>query len=131
MRWMAVVAGIAFSLISGEGWARDALGGPAGWLAGLGLAVSPGFVYYSRYFIHEMGLVFFTAVAIWAAWRYVRRPGKRWAVVFGAAVGLMYATKETFVFNLLAMTAAWAGAEIWETRLARRRNEPSPGILSR
>src|SRR5690606_37415432 len=71
-------------------------------------AVSTAMVYYSRYYIHEMLLVLVTFVTFAACWRYACHPRAAWALVAGAGVGLMYATKETFVFALAAGAAAWA-----------------------
>jgi len=46
--------------------------------AAIFIAVSPAMVFYSRYFIHEMLLVFFTALTTGAGWRYVQaRSGLR------------------------------------------------------
>ena len=78
--------------------------GAVAWAA-LFTAVSPVFVYYSRYYIHELLLVFFTLLLLAAGWRYLETRRLRWALLAGAALGLMYATKETFVFNLVAMAA--------------------------
>ena len=63
-------------------------------------------VFYSRYFIHEMLLIFFTALAIGAGWRYTRTKRTRWAILSGVGLGLMFATKETFVLSMFAMTVA-------------------------
>jgi len=115
MRWVAVVASVGLVLVNGLFWGKGVLGVRAGWCGALGLAVSPAFVYYGRYFIHEMLLVLLTAVALGAGWRYVVRPGWGWAVLFGVAVGGMYATKETFVFNVLAMGVGGLGAAAWST----------------
>lgn len=83
--------------------------GRTGTLAAAGLtAVSPALVYFSRYYIHETLLVFFTALLGAALWRYSRRPGWGWAGLAGLALGLMHATKETFVFNVAALLAALA-----------------------
>jgi uncharacterized protein (TIGR03663 family) len=79
--------------------------GTLGWAA-LFLAISPAMVFYSRYFIHEMLLVFFSALALGAAWQYVQTHKGIWAAVTGASVGLMYATKETFVLSIVAATFA-------------------------
>jgi uncharacterized protein (TIGR03663 family) len=74
-------------------------------------AVSPMLVYYSRYFIMEVPLVFMTTLAIAAGWRYAvsRHPG--WMALLGAAVGLMHVAKETFLIQLiaavLALLATW------------------------
>ena len=50
----------------------DGLGRPALAWAAIFIAVSPAMVFYSRYFIHEMLLVFFTALTLGASWRYVQ-----------------------------------------------------------
>jgi uncharacterized protein (TIGR03663 family) len=78
----------------------DGLGRRGTAWAALFTAVSPAFVFYSRYFIHEMLLVFFTFLALGAGWRYWRSRQLGWALLSGAAVGLMFATKETFVLVL-------------------------------
>lgn len=74
--------------------------------AGLFTAVSPAMAFYSRYYIHEMLLVFFTFLAFGAGWRYWRSRKIGWAVLAGLGLGLMYATKETFVLSLAAATFA-------------------------
>jgi len=84
----------------------DGLGRPAVAWAAIFTAVSPAMVFYSRYFIHEMLLVFFTALTIGAGWRYSQTRSVRWAVVAGAGLGLMATTKETFVIALAAMGLA-------------------------
>jgi uncharacterized protein (TIGR03663 family) len=85
-----------------------ALSWPALAWSALFLAISPAMVFYSRYFIHEMLLVFFTALALGGGWRYAASRRAVWAVVTGAAIGLMFATKETFVITLAAMAVAGA-----------------------
>ena len=101
--------GLIFLLpLFGDGLGRHALA----W-AGLFTAVSPAMVFYSRYFIHEMLLVFFTALTLGAAWRYAQTRTARWAVVAGAAFGLMFATKETFVISLAAMGLAGIATAWW------------------
>jgi uncharacterized protein (TIGR03663 family) len=92
----------------------DGLGWPAIVWAAFFTAISPAMVFYSRYFIHEMLLVAFTALALGAAWRYNRKPSPLWALAFGVAIGLMYATKETFVITIAAMVLAFAATN-WRT----------------
>lgn len=82
---------------------RSGLGSHAIIWSALFIAISPAMVFYSRYFIHEMLLIFFTALAIGAGWRYTQTRSRFWAVTAGAALGLMFATKETFVLSLAAM----------------------------
>lgn len=86
----------------------DGLGRHALVWSALFTAISPAMVFYSRYFIHEMLLVFFTALTIGAGWRYAQSRSSGWAILCGAGVGLMFATKETFVLSIAAMTVALA-----------------------
>jgi len=82
--------------------------------AGLFTAVSPAFVYYSRYYIHEMPLVFFMFAALACGWRYRRSNHLAWAVACGVFLGLSYATKETWVLALSAAAgSAVLAATIW------------------
>jgi uncharacterized protein (TIGR03663 family) len=77
---------------------RRELGTAAYFWAGLFGALSPGLVYYSRYHIHEMFLVFFSALFLGSVWQWAKAPSLRWAVAVGALAGLTHATKETCVF---------------------------------
>jgi uncharacterized protein (TIGR03663 family) len=91
----------------------DGLGRQAMVWAAIFIAVSPAMVFYSRYFIHEMLLVFFSALTLGAGWRYFQTRLVRWAVVAGSGVGFMFATKETFVLNLAAMGLAGIATGWW------------------
>jgi len=85
---------------------KDGLPKGAMFWAALFLVISPAMVFYSRYFIHEMLLVFFSAQTIGAGWRYVQTREAVWATVAGGSVGFMYATKETFVLTVVAIVVA-------------------------
>ena len=98
----------------------DGLGRPALFWAAIFTAVSPAMVFYSRYFIHEILLVFFTGLTICAGWRYSQSRSSRWALVAGIGLGLMATTKETFVISLAAMGLAGI-ATIWGTLPAKGR----------
>lgn len=76
--------------------------------AGILIAFSPALVYYSRYYIQEMLLVFFTACFLGSLWQYHIRKTLRWMIFAGCFLGLMHATKETFVFSVAAAGAAAA-----------------------
>jgi uncharacterized protein (TIGR03663 family) len=95
-------------LLFTDGLGRHALA----WSA-LFLAISPAMVFYSRYFIHEMLLVFFTALLLGAGWRYTQSRSPGWAITAGAALGLMFATKETFVITVAAIAIAGVAAAYW------------------
>lgn len=68
--------------------------------SGLFLALSPAFVFYSRYFIQEVFLAAFTLGFLGFALR-----GS--AVGAGIFAGLMFATKETAALSLFAAGIAW------------------------
>ncbi len=74
--------------------------------AALLLASSPVFTYYSRYYIQESMLVFFSLGLAVGLARWTAGGGMRWAVVAGLNAGLMHATKETSVLTFAAMAGA-------------------------
>jgi uncharacterized protein (TIGR03663 family) len=81
-------------------------------LAALLAAVSPAMVYYSRYYIQETLLVAFSFGALISICRYLQKPRAGWAIAAGLSVGLMAATKETWVIACGSMAGglvlAWA-----------------------
>ena len=80
-------------------------------LTALAMAISPGFVFYERYAIHETWLVFFLIMTFWGglSWYYRISPVAVWATVMGIAG--MILTKETYAIHLLvfagAVIASW------------------------
>jgi uncharacterized protein (TIGR03663 family) len=102
---------------------RDAIGQRAAVCAGLLTAVSPVMVFYSRYYIQEMLLVFFTFGVIVAGWRYTRSQRFGWALAAGACLGLMHATKETCVLAYGSLVGAWILTALWSRWLEGRRFE--------
>jgi uncharacterized protein (TIGR03663 family) len=85
---------------------RRWLGDVAALAAALFLAVSPGMVFYSRYFIHEMLLVAATLGVVVAAQRFAetRRLGDLLAAATWAA--WMFATKETALPTAIVLVVA-------------------------
>jgi len=104
LRAVPALAGVL--LVAAHFWLIPFLGFPAAAAAALFTAVSPAMVYYSRYFIHETLLVLFTFGALLALWTYLRRPSVGWALAVGAMLGLMFATKETWIIAAACMCAA-------------------------
>ena len=84
------------------------IGHPGALLAGGFLATSPLLVYYSRMYIHESLLALTAMLALPVLVHALARPGNAKAVTGGVLVGLMWATKETFVISLLAWILASA-----------------------
>jgi uncharacterized protein (TIGR03663 family) len=91
----------------------DGLGRSAALCAAVLTAISPAMVFYSRYYIQETLLVFFTAAACGCAWRYVRTRSLGWALAAGTTLGLMHATKETWVIAAAAMVCGLVFAVLW------------------
>ena len=103
----SVPAAIGVLLVGAHVLLIPVIGFRAAAVAALLTAVSPALVYYSRYYIQETLLVGFSFGALVSICRYVLRPCMRWALSAGACVGLMFATKETWVIAVAAMAAAF------------------------
>ena len=101
LRFLPVALGMALLLLVSP--LRDALGQGAVLFAALFTALSPAMVFYSRYFIHELILVVFTATLIICGYRYLKSQKAGWAVFAGVSLGLMHATKETFIIAVAAL----------------------------
>ncbi len=96
--------------------------GSIGALSAAGLiAISPGAVYLSRYFIHESLFVFFTLGIVVAALRYYDTAQPVHLTLAAISAALMIATKETWIFNgpvllIALMTTSmyfWLRAKFW------------------
>lgn len=111
----------------------NGIGRPAAVVGAVLAAISPAMVFYSRYYIQEMLLVFFTLGLIISGWRYLCNGSVWWAIAAGVSGALMLATKETAVLAIAAMlvalfvTAVWSGSAVQdlggqagETNLKRR-----------
>lgn len=68
-------------------------------MAAVFLAVSPIFFYYSRYYIQEMWLPFLLFGFVCFGLRFLEQGHWKWAILTGVCLGLMHATKETFIVS--------------------------------
>jgi uncharacterized protein (TIGR03663 family) len=96
------------------------------------LAVSPGAVYFSRYFIHEALLVGFTFAAAVAAWQYIDRRRVVMLLLASASAAMMFATKETWIITAGVMAIAAAATVLlpkvrraWDSRSPRAHHATS------
>jgi uncharacterized protein (TIGR03663 family) len=116
---------------------RRYLGSAASLAAATFATVSPGFVFFSRYFIHEILFVFFSLGVI-VAWLWYRDTAKpRYLMLASASAAMLFATKETWIITV----AVWLIAIPCTTIFLRMRNradeirpflpEPAPGIDAR
>jgi uncharacterized protein (TIGR03663 family) len=107
---------------------RRKLGTIGALAAGAILAISPGAVFHSRYFIHEMLLVFFTVGLVLAAFAFVERKGELWLVVAALCAALMFATKETTIISWGVLLIATAVMWVDRRFVRRNRMEEEPGV---
>lgn len=107
---------------------RHAMGWMAVAWAALFLACSPINVFYSRYYIMEVLLMFFSFTAIMAGWRFYRSRHPFWLWMCSISFGLMHATKETFIIHLIGMAGAvafvWALQKFSGAFMLLPRNRP-------
>jgi uncharacterized protein (TIGR03663 family) len=82
------------------------------YLAALAMAISPGFIFYNRYSIHESWLVLFLVVTYWGflgIWTS-KEPKYFWGSILG--VTGMILTKETYIIHLFAFLCAAIGLPV-------------------
>lgn len=97
---------------------RRYLGSAAAIAAAALATVSPGFVFFSRYFIHEILFVFFSLGVI-VAWLWYRDTAKpRYLMLASASAAMLFATKETWIITV----AVWLIAIPCTTFFLRLRN---------
>jgi uncharacterized protein (TIGR03663 family) len=107
--------------------------GSVGALSGAALlAVSPGAVYLSRYFIHESLFVFFTFAIVVAGLRYYEEGRPLYLILLAASLGLLFATKETWIISVGVLIIALVSTHLYpwlaeqvtgSSRRQRRRDE--------
>ncbi len=70
------------------------------------LAVSPGAVYLSRYFIHETLFVFFTLGIVVALLKYFEKPHPIYPIMAALSAAMLFATKETAMISVAVLMIA-------------------------
>jgi len=113
---------------------KDRVGWTIVLLSSLLIAVSPIFVYYSRYYIHEMLFVFFGYATIFSAIKLYDKADASWAGLCAAFLALTIATKETWIILLGAMALALVLLIIFypelRNKIFKRLREFSIGVYS-
>jgi uncharacterized protein (TIGR03663 family) len=88
--------------------------GTIGALCAAGLiAISPGAIYLSRYFIHESLFVFFTLAIVVAGLKYYESGRGLYLILASISAALMFATKETWLMNGPVLLIAWISTAIY------------------
>ncbi len=85
---------------------KDRLGSKAVLFSALFLSLSPIMVFFSRFYIQEMLLAFFTLGFILSLWLSLDTKKAYWAVTAGFMAGLMFATKETSLILFASLLGA-------------------------
>ena len=107
--------------------------------AALLLAVSPGAVYLSRYFIHETQFVFFTFGIVVACIYFYEQRKAFWLILAAASASLLFATKETAMISvavlIIALLVMLVYLRLRRGKVAapktRGRSQPEPDFFTR
>lgn len=99
-------------------------------VAALLLAVSPGLVFFSRYFIHEMMFGWCSLAVAVGAWKYAESKDFKWMALLAIAAGILLATKETAIITLVVLVIALICASLWDaTRQLLQDHQFTPALL--
>jgi len=115
---------------------RKYVGSIAALSGALLLAISPGAVYLSRYFIHETLFVFFTLGIVLAMLRCFSERNPFYLLLAAASAALMFATKETAMISVAVLLIALAMTLIYMRLFgrsaapakARKKRKTSTGV---
>lgn len=83
------------------------------------LALSPGAVYLSRYFIHESLFVFFTFGVVVAAVKFYESSSVTYLILGSASLAMVFATKETAIISALVLVIALVSTLVFYWLLSR------------
>src|SRR5436189_27003 len=102
--------------------------GMFGSLAGaLLMAVSPGFVFFSRYFIHEILFVFFTLSLVVTVMRYRETARPLYLMLASASAASLFATKETYIITAAVLLLALLCAHLYMSFRTKLASNPPAG----
>ncbi|HEX6779189.1 MAG TPA: flippase activity-associated protein Agl23, partial [Ktedonobacterales bacterium] len=93
---------------------RERMGKAAAIVAAFLLAVSPTFVYYSRFTREDIYFVSFTFATVVALFKYCEARKLRWLLLGAGAFTFAYATKEAAFFNIAMFGGIIGGFAVWE-----------------
>jgi uncharacterized protein (TIGR03663 family) len=93
---------------------RRELGRAGALVAGLLLAVSPSFVYFSRFLREDIYFNFFMFAMVVCAVRFARERSTGWLIALAASFVLAYATFEGIFLTMLIFIAYLVGLLLWE-----------------
>jgi len=103
---------------------RPYVGALAAAAASLLICVSPGHVFFSRYFIHEVPFVFLTLATVVSWLKFEETAYPKYLIYMAACAAVLFSTKETAVISCSALVLAGVSSR----RLCRK---PVPHIVLR
>ncbi|MBA3243080.1 MAG: TIGR03663 family protein [Acidobacteria bacterium] len=111
VRFLTAVAGVAtvWLVLS----LRRHVGAVGALAAAALVAVSPGAVFYSRYFIHETLFVFFTLGVVVAALRFYETRQVWYLLLLASSAAMLFATKETAFISAGVLVLAALVSYMW------------------
>ena len=105
---------------------RRYIGTLAALSAGLLVAISPGAVYLSRYYIHETLFVFFTLGIVVASLKFYTERNGWYLLLASGSAALLFATKETAVISVVVLLIALVITRLY-LRLVKKPVAPVKG----
>ena len=93
---------------------RTHLGSVGVVVAAFCMAISPGLVYFSRDFIHEMAFGCFSMGVVTGAWRFAETKKSHWLLLLSVSAGFLFATKETAIITAVVLLIAIICAALWD-----------------
>jgi len=103
---------------------RRYIGSPGALTASALVAVSPGAVYYSRYFIHETPFVFFTLGLVVSLFRFYEERRVLHLMLASISAALLFATKETAIISVAVLGTAFVCTRMYfKIGMAHREGE--------
>lgn len=94
------------------------------------IAISPGAVYLSRYFIHESLYVFFTLGIVVAAVKYYESGAGVHLILAAISAALMTATKETWIINGPVLLIAFVTTDVFVSLRHKKLPKLSIGLVA-
>ncbi|HEY5812686.1 MAG TPA: flippase activity-associated protein Agl23, partial [Terrimicrobiaceae bacterium] len=103
---------------------KEHFGSATASLAALAMAVSPAYVFYGRYSIHESWLVFFSSLFLWGLLGLWKKGERRFLFTLVLAAAGMILTKETYVIHLGSFALAYLVLALWQKLVPSRPELP-------
>lgn len=96
---------------------QEHFGAPAARVAALAMAVSPAYVFYGRYSIHESWMVLFLTLFLWGVLGLWEKGERRFLFALLVAASGMILTKETYVLHIGSFFLAGLVLWLWQKLL--------------